>query len=320
MAGARPSPANDQTPTFDSLSLPLRQPGDDGPSPSSRSTDTATPKAEPTETASSSSSLPNTLPPRFLLLSSDPLFDPTLSPVNTILPSRETFSSLCRSICWSPSGCEDVDGETGGNPAVLSDPRGRDSGAERARGVLQGVAGTYVGRNCVFYLSLTRAVQRDALKLTYSSPSFQQDLIKRARRRLYISSLYIGVEQDELVRSPTSLLLSLGAIAQSSIPFSSRFPSQIAALRSALAAQPQLRVTFILDYHRCTREPYPRPSTASVLSALVRDHPGRVEAWFFRSPKLKGLMELLVPRRFDEGFGTWHSKVYAGDEEVIISG
>jgi CDP-diacylglycerol--glycerol-3-phosphate 3-phosphatidyltransferase len=31
-------------------------------------------------------------------------------------------------------------------------------------------------------------------------------------------------------------------------------------------------------------------------------------------------MELLVPRRFDEGFGTWHSKVYAGDEEVIISG
>lgn len=76
----------------------------------------------------------------------------------------------------------------------------------------------------------------------------------------------------------------------------------------------------MVDYHRSSREPYPTPSTASILYPLVRDFPGRVEAWFYRSPKLSGLKELVVPRRWDEGYGTWHSKIYGGDEEVIISG
>lgn len=95
---------------------------------------------------------------------------------------------------------------------------------------------------------------------------------------------------------------------------------QISALRTSLASKPNLKVTLLLDYHRSSREPYPTPSTASILYPLVRDFPGRVEAWFYRSPKLSGLAELVVPRRWDEGFGTWHSKIYASDEEVIISG
>jgi len=40
----------------------------------------------------------------------------------------------------------------------------------------------------------------------------------------------------------------------------------------------------------------------------------------YRSPTLQGLMAKLVPRRFDEGWGTWHAKVYGIDDEVIISG
>lgn len=95
--------------------------------------------------------------------------------------------------------------------------------------------------------------------------------------------------------------------------------AQLAAIRSALEATPSLRVTFLLDHNRCTREQWPAKSTASVLYPLVRDFPGRAEAWFYRSPKLSGLMEWLVPRRFDEGWGTWHAKIYGGDEEVIIS-
>lgn len=31
-------------------------------------------------------------------------------------------------------------------------------------------------------------------------------------------------------------------------------------------------------------------------------------------------MEKVVPRRFDEGWGTWHAKIYAVDEEVVITG
>lgn len=42
--------------------------------------------------------------------------------------------------------------------------------------------------------------------------------------------------------------------------------------------------------------------------------------WLFRSPKLRGLMEKIVPERFDEGWGTWHAKWYGVDDEVIISG
>jgi len=98
------------------------------------------------------------------------------------------------------------------------------------------------------------------------------------------------------------------------------FRSQISALRTSLASKPNLKLTLLVDYHRSSREPYPTPSTASILYPLVRDFPGRVEAWFYRSPKLSGLMELVVPRRWDEGYGTWHSKIYGGDEEVIISG
>jgi CDP-diacylglycerol--glycerol-3-phosphate 3-phosphatidyltransferase len=31
-------------------------------------------------------------------------------------------------------------------------------------------------------------------------------------------------------------------------------------------------------------------------------------------------MAKIVPRRFDEGWGTWHAKVYGFDDDVIISG
>jgi CDP-diacylglycerol--glycerol-3-phosphate 3-phosphatidyltransferase len=45
-----------------------------------------------------------------------------------------------------------------------------------------------------------------------------------------------------------------------------------------------------------------------------------VDVWFFRSPNLKGLLEKVVPERYDEGWGTWHGKWYAVDDEVVLSG
>ncbi|WWD17955.1 hypothetical protein CI109_102400 [Kwoniella shandongensis] len=121
------------------------------------------------------------------------------------------------------------------------------------------------------------------------------EMIKRAKRRILISSLYIGVEEGELVE----------------------------AIRSALASNPQLRVAFILDYNRSTRlstsSTLP-PSTAHLLLPLVQQYQDRCEVWLFRSPKLRGLMEKIVPARYDEGWGTWHGKWYGVDDEVIISG
>lgn len=95
---------------------------------------------------------------------------------------------------------------------------------------------------------------------------------------------------------------------------------QIEAVREALTNSPTLKVTFISDLLRGTREPFPEPSTATLLLTLVTEFPDRVEAYFYRSPKLRGLMEKIVPRRFDEGWGLWHCKWYGADDEVIFTG
>ncbi|KZP01078.1 hypothetical protein CALVIDRAFT_548029 [Calocera viscosa TUFC12733] len=115
------------------------------------------------------------------------------------------------------------------------------------------------------------------------------DMIKRAKRRIFISSLYIGTEEIELIET----------------------------LHRALSTNPQLRLSLLLDLRRCTR---PGPSTAHLLLPLLRAFPKRAEVRLFKSPKLAGVMERLVPRRFDEGWGTWHAKVYGVDEEVMFSG
>ena len=137
-------------------------------------------------------------------------------------------------------------------------------------------------------------------------------MIRRARRRIIISSLYIGTGPQEA--------------------------ELVDGIAEALRENPQLRVTVVLDYHRATRLNRPRPpsdtstkssvsgsdaeppSSAHMLLPLLRAHPDRCEVWLYRSPKLRGLMERIVPERYDEGWGTWHGKWYAVDDEVILSG
>ncbi|KZT53490.1 hypothetical protein CALCODRAFT_50949 [Calocera cornea HHB12733] len=115
------------------------------------------------------------------------------------------------------------------------------------------------------------------------------DMVKRAKRRIFISSLYIGTEEVELIET----------------------------LHRTLSTNPQLRLSLLLDLRRSTR---PGPSTAHMLLPLLRAFPNRADVHLFKSPKLSGMMEKLVPRRFDEGWGTWHAKVYGVDEEVMFSG
>ncbi|KAF5366095.1 hypothetical protein D9757_012707 [Collybiopsis confluens] len=38
------------------------------------------------------------------------------------------------------------------------------------------------------------------------------------------------------------------------------------------------------------------------------------------SPSLRGIMAKIVPPRFNEGWGTWHAKIYGADDDLIISG
>ncbi|KAH6913466.1 CDP-diacylglycerol-glycerol-3-phosphate 3-phosphatidyltransferase [Coprinopsis sp. MPI-PUGE-AT-0042] len=115
-------------------------------------------------------------------------------------------------------------------------------------------------------------------------------MIDRAEKRVFISSLYIGSKEAKLISS----------------------------LRSALQRNSELQVHLQLDLNRSTRPG--ESSTASVLLPLVQEFPDRMHVSLFRSPHLRGLMAKIVPPRFNEGWGTWHAKVYGADDEVMISG
>ncbi|KAF9444461.1 CDP-diacylglycerol-glycerol-3-phosphate 3-phosphatidyltransferase [Macrolepiota fuliginosa MF-IS2] len=116
------------------------------------------------------------------------------------------------------------------------------------------------------------------------------EMIRRAEHRIFISSLYIGSEDTEILDTITE----------------------------ALGTKPSLHVYFQLDLNRSTR---PGPSsTAKLLLPLLEKYPSRVNVSMFRSPSLRGIMAKVVPPRFNEGWGTWHAKVYGVDNEVIISG
>ncbi|KDQ61230.1 hypothetical protein JAAARDRAFT_173833 [Jaapia argillacea MUCL 33604] len=116
------------------------------------------------------------------------------------------------------------------------------------------------------------------------------DMIRRARKRVFLSSLYIGSEETELID----------------------------ALHSSLQNNPSLQLHIHLDHNRSTRPE--APSTAHILLPLLKDYSDRVHVSLFRSPKLKGLMAKVVPPRFNEGWGTWHAKIYGSDDDVMISG
>ncbi|OKL64311.1 hypothetical protein UA08_00219 [Talaromyces atroroseus] len=97
-----------------------------------------------------------------------------------------------------------------------------------------------------------------------SPSSFYETLkhkIRNARRRIYLSTLYIGKTEHELVDT----------------------------VNQALRDNPNLHVSILTDCLRGTRET-PNPSSASLLARLVEEHGSdRVEIRMFHTPNLTGL-------------------------------
>ncbi|CEP61736.1 CDP-diacylglycerol--glycerol-3-phosphate 3-phosphatidyltransferase LALA0_S03e09736g [Lachancea lanzarotensis] len=118
-----------------------------------------------------------------------------------------------------------------------------------------------------------------------------KDKICSAKRRIFIASLYIGTSQEEL----------------------------IACISKALDHNDNLRVYFLVDGLRGTREA-PNACSASLLSKLVKEHQGRVDIRLYRTPELTKIKNALIPKRFNEGIGLQHMKIYGIDDEVILSG
>lgn len=119
-----------------------------------------------------------------------------------------------------------------------------------------------------------------------------QDKIRNAKKRIYLSTLYIGKTEYELLET----------------------------LNESLRRNPDLKVSILTDALRGTRET-PKQSCASLLAALVSEHgPDRVEIRMFHTPNLVGLRKKHIPRRINEGWGLQHMKLYGIDDEIILSG
>lgn len=119
-----------------------------------------------------------------------------------------------------------------------------------------------------------------------------QSKIRKARKRVYLSTLYIGKSEHELIET----------------------------VNQALHDNPDLKVSILTDALRGTRET-PNPSCASLLASLVAEHGSdRVEIRMFHTPNLTGLRKKWIPKRINEGWGLQHMKLYGIDDEIILSG
>ncbi|KAJ2800329.1 CDP-diacylglycerol--glycerol-3-phosphate 3-phosphatidyltransferase [Coemansia guatemalensis] len=134
------------------------------------------------------------------------------------------------------------------------------------------------------------------ISVIHEPQSFYQELLRgisHARRRVYLSSLYLGSEENEL----------------------------ISALGQALSRQPDLQVHILLDCLRGTRTDSQGMSSAALLAPLIAAHGAdRVRVSMYHTPALSGLSKQAWPQRYNEAFGLQHIKGYIFDDDIIISG
>ena len=138
-------------------------------------------------------------------------------------------------------------------------------------------------------------INADQVEIIEGPKEFYEALktrIQRARKRIYLSTLYIGKTEHELVSTIRDALRHNG---------------------------PDLKVSILTDALRGTREA-PESSCASLLAPLVECFPDQVEIRMYHTPNLTGIRKALIPKRINEGWGLQHIKLYGVDDEVILSG
>ncbi len=138
-------------------------------------------------------------------------------------------------------------------------------------------------------------IRADQVKVLKGPEDFYEALkrkIRGAKKRIYLSTLYIGRSEHELVSTLRLALLHNG---------------------------PDLKVSILTDALRGTRES-PDASCASLLAPLAEEFPEQVEIRMYHTPNLTGLRKRLIPKRINEGWGLQHIKLYGVDDEVILSG
>ena len=137
-------------------------------------------------------------------------------------------------------------------------------------------------------------IRADQVSILEGPSEFYETLkrkIRGAKRRIYLSTLYIGRSEYEL----------------------------ISTIRYALSQNRDLKVSILTDALRGTRET-PHPSCASLVAPLAAEFPNQVEVRMYHTPNLTGLRKMFIPKRINEGWGLQHMKLYGIDDEVILSG
>ncbi|OBT48332.1 hypothetical protein VE00_01185 [Pseudogymnoascus sp. WSF 3629] len=138
-------------------------------------------------------------------------------------------------------------------------------------------------------------IRGDQVKVLRTPSEFYEtlkDKIRKAEKHIFLSTLYIGKTEHEL----------------------------ISVLSEALRAKPELKLSVLTDALRGTRET-PSTCSASLLAPLIEEFgPERVEIRMYHTPNLTGLRKKYVPKRINEGWGLQHMKLYGMDDEIIMSG
>lgn len=116
--------------------------------------------------------------------------------------------------------------------------------------------------------------------------------ISQAKHRVFLSSLYIGKSQTDLMET----------------------------ISDALTREPSLKVDILVDCIRSTRD-MPKHSSATLLAGLIKQFGNdRVNVRMYHTPHLNGWQAKVVPKRFNEIYGLQHMKIYGIDDEVMLSG
>lgn len=120
-----------------------------------------------------------------------------------------------------------------------------------------------------------------------------KEKIASAESRIFLSSLYVGKSQEELVQ----------------------------CLSDALTRSENLKVYLLTDALRGTREAPLLTCLALLLVGLVEKFgKHRVDIRMYHTPHLSGVKKNWAPKRLNEGFGLQHMKLYGFDDEIILSG
>ncbi len=117
-------------------------------------------------------------------------------------------------------------------------------------------------------------------------------MIRRARERLSLASLYLGTGERE--------------------------EALLGEVRGALERHPGLRVRFVCDASRGRRRT-PNGDVVSFTAPLARAFPGRVEVYLHEMPQLAGWAKGL-PSPLDECVAVFHFKALVADGEAILTG